>query len=68
MGRPYRPAVEVDQAITLLEQGSGSHFDPVLLAPFVEMAPQLFTIVSKLEGKSLEREVRGVLKKYIKLG
>ena len=65
--RPYRQAAEVDQAITVLEQGSGSHFDPVLLAPFVEMAPQLFTIVSKLEGKSLEREVQGVLKKYIKL-
>lgn len=65
--RPYRQAVDVDRAITLLEQGSGSHFDPVLLAPFIEMAPQLLAIVSKLEGKSLEREVRGVLKKYIKL-
>ncbi|MGI9536706.1 MAG: HD-GYP domain-containing protein [Desulfocapsaceae bacterium] len=65
--RPYREAVELDRALEILEQDSGSHFDPVLLAPFIEMAPQLYGIVSKLEGKALEREVQGVVKKYLKL-
>ena len=65
--RPYRQAQDLDRALTLLEQESGSHFDPVLLAPFIDMAPQLYSIVSKLEGKGLEKEVRGVLKKYFKL-
>ena len=65
--RPYRQHQELERALTVLEQESGSHFDPVLLAPFIEMAPQLFNIVNKLKGKALEKEVRGVAKKYIKL-
>ncbi len=65
--RPYRQPQELERALAILEQDSGSHFDPVLLAPFIEMAPQLHGIVSKLEGKALEKEVRGVLKKYLKL-
>ncbi len=65
--RPYREAQELDRAIEMLELESASHFDPVLLAPFIEMAPQLFAIVSKMEGKALERELSGVLKKYVKL-
>ncbi len=65
--RPYRQAREPGSVIDALELESGAHFDPVLLAPFIEMAPQLLSIVSKLEGKSLEKEVNGVLKKYLKL-
>lgn len=65
--RPYRQPQDLERALTVLEQESGSHFDPVLLAPFIEMAPQLYNIVNKLKGKALEKEVRGVVKKYIKL-
>ncbi len=65
--RPYRPARKLDSVIETLELESGAHFDPVLLAPFIEMAPQILDIVGKLDGEALEREVNGVLKKYIKL-
>jgi HD-GYP domain-containing protein (c-di-GMP phosphodiesterase class II) len=65
--RPYRQPQELERALIVLEQESGSHFDPVLLAPFIEMAPQLYSIVSKLKGKALEKEVGGVVKKYVKL-
>jgi HD-GYP domain-containing protein (c-di-GMP phosphodiesterase class II) len=64
--RPYREAQELDQALRVLEQDSGSHFDPVLLSAFIEIAPKLYSVVSKLDGKPLERELNGVLKKYIK--
>jgi HD-GYP domain-containing protein (c-di-GMP phosphodiesterase class II) len=65
--RPYRPARDLKSVIETLELESGAHFDPVLLAPFIEMAPQLLEIVGKLDGQRLDREVNGVLKKYIKL-
>ncbi|MBT8346583.1 MAG: HD domain-containing protein [Desulfofustis sp.] len=65
--RPYRQPQEIERGLAVLEQESGSHFDPVLLAPFIEMAPQLYNIVNKLKGKALEKEVRGVVKKYVKL-
>lgn len=63
--RPYRDTLELDKAIEMLELDSGTHFDPVLLAAFIEMAPKLHGVVAKLEGKTLERELNGVLKKYI---
>ena len=64
--RPYREANDLGSVIETLELESGAHFDPVLLAPFIEMAPQLIEIVGKLDGPALERELNGVLKKYIK--
>lgn len=63
--RPYREALEVDQAIAKLQLESGSQFDPVLLAAFIEIAPKLYGVIASLEGKALERELKGVLKKYI---
>jgi len=63
--RPYRNAQDLDKAIEMLELESGSQFDPVLLAAFIEMAPKLHGVVATLEGKALERELNGVLKKYI---
>ncbi|MBC7501762.1 MAG: response regulator [Herminiimonas sp.] len=32
--RPYKPAWEVDRAVTLLRDGAGSHFDPVCVDAF----------------------------------
>jgi len=64
--RPYRAAQNLDAVIETLELESGAHFDPVLLAAFIEIAPQLLEIVGKLDDSALERELNGVLKKYIK--
>ncbi|MCG6930792.1 MAG: HD domain-containing protein [Desulfofustis sp.] len=63
--RPYRDPLDVDKAVERLESKSGTQFDPVLLAAFIEIAPKLREVVSNLEGKALERELSGVLKKYI---
>lgn len=63
--RPYRDAPDLEKAIELLQLESGSQFDPVLLSAFIEMAPKLHGVVSRLKGKALERELNGVLKKYL---
>jgi len=65
--RPYRQAGQLNSVIEALELESAAHFDPVLLAAFIEIAPQLLEIIEKLDGPALEREVNGVLKKYVKL-
>lgn len=65
--RPYRAAQNLEAVIETLELESGAHFDPVLLAAFIEIAPQLLEIVGKLDDSALERELNGVLKKYVKL-
>jgi putative two-component system response regulator len=39
--RAYRNALPVGQALTILRDGSGSHFDPDLVRAFLERAPRL---------------------------
>jgi putative two-component system response regulator len=37
--RVYRPALPVDEALEILREGRGSHFDPVVLDAFFELLP-----------------------------
>jgi adenylate cyclase len=39
--RCYRPAMSHDTALTVLRDGSGSHFDPVVVDAFLRVAPHL---------------------------
>ncbi len=39
--RPYKPAWPVEQALALLQQGAGSHFDPHLIALFMHALPEI---------------------------
>jgi HD-GYP domain-containing protein (c-di-GMP phosphodiesterase class II) len=64
--RPERQPLELEAALQTLEQQSGSHFDPVLLSPFIEMAPKLYTALINLDEAGLTRELDSVLKRYMK--
>ena len=65
-GRPYRGRMEVDEALVVIEQGSGMQFDPVILSAFVEIAPPLHSVLAQMDVKQLDRELDKVLKKYFK--
>ncbi len=39
--RPYKPALPLDQAMRMLAEGRGAHFDPNILDAFVPLAPEL---------------------------
>lgn len=41
MDRPYRPGMEVSQALTVIHQGRGTHFEPRLAALFLEQEAAL---------------------------
>jgi putative two-component system response regulator len=45
--RPYKPAFEVDKAVSIMREGRGSHFDPDLLDLFLD---DLDTIVRIKDG------------------
>jgi diguanylate cyclase len=34
--RPYRPRMSKQKALAIIEAGSGTHFDPVLVEAFLE--------------------------------
>ncbi len=42
--RPYKAAWPIEQAVTLIEEGSGIHFDPGLILPFRTALPQMLMI------------------------
>jgi len=42
--RPYKKAWLVEDAVALIQEESGSHFDPVLAAKFIEILPQIIEI------------------------
>jgi HD-GYP domain-containing protein (c-di-GMP phosphodiesterase class II) len=64
--RPGHKPAELETALQMLEQQSGTHFDPVMLSAFIEMAPKLYTVLINLDDASLERELGSVLKRYMK--
>jgi response regulator RpfG family c-di-GMP phosphodiesterase len=35
--RPFRAALTIDEAFAVLEAGSGTHFDPDLVAAFIQL-------------------------------
>lgn len=39
--RAYRPALPMQEALAILEEGAGSHFDPSLIRTFLRIAPEL---------------------------
>jgi putative two-component system response regulator len=52
--RPYKHAWPVEEAIAYLQRESGKHFDPKLVPQFVNLLPQMRTIMSQyseLAGK-----------------
>jgi putative two-component system response regulator len=45
--RPYKKAWSVEDALALIEEGAGKHFDPGLIAPFKQALPEMLKIREK---------------------
>ncbi|MEO5350827.1 MAG: response regulator [Magnetococcus sp. YQC-3] len=42
--RPYKSAWPVERAVVTLQEGSGSHFDPRIVAVFIDLLPEMMAI------------------------
>ncbi|WP_417067131.1 HD-GYP domain-containing protein [Niveibacterium terrae] len=62
--RPYKPPFSVERSLAILKEQSGSHFDPVLLAAFLEIAPRLHAQVSGGGRDALERALSEAIPRY----
>ena len=49
MRRPYKEAWPIDKAVDMIEQDSGTHFDPTLATLFFEIMPEILAIKEKWE-------------------
>ncbi len=63
--RPYKKPFTFVEAINILQESSGSHFDPMILSIFENIAPHLYNEIY-VEGsdKKLAEQLDKVLKKY----
>ena len=49
--RPYKGAYSHDEAVKIIKDGKGSHFDPVLVDVFLEVADKFNEIAEKWTKK-----------------
>ena len=51
--RPYKKAWTVDDALELLKEEAGAHFDPILVATFIEAIPDILALKQKYAESAL---------------
>ncbi len=62
--RPYKEPYSYKEAVQILLQGKGSHFDPVLLESFLEVSKQLYHQLSHAKEQDVEQILSDLVKKY----
>ena len=53
--RAYRPALGEEEALAIMQQGAGTHFDPLLLAHFFSQLPEIYRILQENPDEAAER-------------
>lgn len=54
--RPYKAAWTVEEAVSLLEEESGKHFDPELVGLFIQELPKIIDIKNKFAEQILAKQ------------
>jgi putative two-component system response regulator len=50
--RPYKDAWPVEQALALLKEGAGTHFDPYLIPLFIEALPEILAFKTRYSERT----------------
>jgi HD-GYP domain-containing protein (c-di-GMP phosphodiesterase class II) len=66
--RPYKEPFSLEETIEILKKGRGIHFDPNLLDPFLEMAPDLYKEIAGRQDEGLRQEVERLTQRYFSEG
>jgi HD-GYP domain-containing protein (c-di-GMP phosphodiesterase class II) len=66
--RPYKAPFSLEEAMRIMEEGRGSHFDPDLLDLFAAVAPALHRGLRGREIEGLRQELEQVVERYFSGG
>jgi HD-GYP domain-containing protein (c-di-GMP phosphodiesterase class II) len=66
--RPYKKPLDFEEAMELLEQGRGHHFDPAVLDAFAGIARGLHERYAGREGEDLRQELAALVADYFSAG
>jgi HD-GYP domain-containing protein (c-di-GMP phosphodiesterase class II) len=64
--RPYKEPMPFDETMEILEQGRGTHFDPMLLDAFKKIARELYDQYAGKEGDEPRRDLDKVTQRYFR--
>jgi len=64
--RPYKEPLSYDETMQILEGGRGSHFDPMLLDAFSEIARDLYDTYSGMDGQKSRDRLELITEEYFK--
>lgn len=66
--RPYKEAFPFAEAMVILQQGAGTHFDPRLTTAFVGIAEALYQEVSSIPENVVESRLQALIARYFFAG
>jgi HD-GYP domain-containing protein (c-di-GMP phosphodiesterase class II) len=66
--RPYKEPLSCEDAVAIIEQGRGTHFDPRVFDAFQPMAPQLYQACVNSDSQQLRNDLRTVITRYFSEG
>lgn len=62
--RPYKDPFSFEKSMEIINEGRGSHFDPVIIDAFHGIAQSLYNEVHEADGKYLRDSLRKLTNKY----
>jgi HD-GYP domain-containing protein (c-di-GMP phosphodiesterase class II) len=65
--RPYKKPMPLGEALDIIERDSARQFDPVVVAAFLEIAPDLLARAVHANSTDLRQEMRFLLARYFRM-
>lgn len=64
--RPYKEPMSFDKAISILEEGSGTHFDPDVLETFQAIARTLYEMYGRGDDDRARQDLESIIEEYFR--
>lgn len=64
--RPYKEPLSFDEAMAILEEGRGTHFDPQVLDAFAGIASSIYDELANRDDERPRQELQDITEKYFK--
>lgn len=62
--RPYKNPLPFSEAMAIIERDAGTHFDPVLVTSFTEIAAPLHAEISAATDAAVEAQLKDIIARY----
>ena len=64
--RPYKEPMSFDKAMSILQESSGSHFDPEVLQTFEQIASSLFEMYGQGDDERARADLENIIEDYFR--